>query len=93
MSKNQKNSNTYKWFRKLSSRLSMFVMAATATIGVMDMQNDPRLRVIVPNQPTFAVETNNTELLNPILREKEETGPHYVSYSVSQRTPSRHGKR
>ena len=90
--KNKKTSSKQK-LRNLSAQVSVMVMAIATTLGVMDMQDHQSVKVIIPNQPTFAFETNNTELNNPIQREREESAPHYVSYSVAQRTPSRHGKR
>lgn len=90
--KNKKQSAKQKLLN-LGSQASVMVMAAATTVGVMDMQVHQTIKVVVPNQPTFAYETENTELNNPIQREREEAAPHYISYDVSQRTPSRHGKR
>ena len=92
MLKNTKKSNT-QILRNLGTQASVMLMAAATTVGVMDMQDHQSIKVVVPNQPTFAFETNNPETNNPIMREREESAPHYVSYDVSQRTPSRHGKR
>jgi hypothetical protein len=93
MSIKNKNQSPSQKLINLGAHASMLLMAAATTVGVMDMQDHQRIRVIVPNQPTFAYETENTETNNPIQREREEVAPHYVSYDVSQRTPSRHGKR
>jgi hypothetical protein len=90
--KNKKLSTTQQ-LKKLGTKASVLLMAAATTLGVMDMQEHQGIKVIIPNQPTFAFETNNTEVNNPIQREREESAPHYISYSVVQRTPSRHGKR
>lgn len=90
--KNKKQSLTQK-LMNLGAQSSVVLMAAATTVGVMDMQSNQRVKVIVPNQPTFAYETENTETNNPIQREREESAPHYISYNVAQRTPSRHGKR
>lgn len=90
--KNKKISNTQK-LRNIGTQAGVMLMAAATTVGVMDMQDHQSIKVVVPNQPTFAFETENTELNNPILREREESAPHYISYDVAQRTPSRHGKR
>jgi hypothetical protein len=89
--KNRKKSNTQK-LRNLGTQAGVMLMAAATTVGLMDMQEHQSVKVIIPNQPTFAFETENTQLNNPILREREESAPHYVSYEVAQRTPSRHGK-
>lgn len=89
--KNRKISNTQK-LRNLGTQASVMLMAVATTVGLMDVQDHQSIKVIVPNQPTFAFGTENTELNNPILREREESAPHYISYDVAQRTPSRHGK-
>ena len=90
--KNKKQSLTQELL-DLGTQASFMLMAAATTVGVMDMQSHQNVKVIVPNQPTFAYETENTENNNPIQREREESAPHYISYNVAQRTPSRHGKR
>lgn len=90
--KNKKLSTTQQ-LKNLGTKVSVLLMAAATTLGVMDMQEHQGIKVIIPSQPTFAFETNNTEVNNPIQREREESAPHYISYSVVQRTPSRHGKR
>jgi hypothetical protein len=90
--KNKKIFHTQQ-LRNLASQASIMLMAAATTLGVMDMQDHQSIKVVIPNQPTFAFETENTELNSPILREREESAPHYISYDVAQRTPSRHGKR
>jgi hypothetical protein len=89
--KNKQKSLTQK-LQNLGAQASVVLMAAATTVGVMDMQEHQGIKVIVPNQPTFAYETENTESNNPVQREREEVAPHYISYDVSQRTPSRHGK-
>ncbi len=67
-------------------------MAAAATLGMIELPTSPDKKLIVPNQPVFAMATQNTEQNNPIRREREETGPHYINYSVTQRTVGRTGK-
>ncbi len=89
----QKSSSAYKLVRYFFTELSILVMALAATIGMVDMRSQTRVRAIFPTQPALSFETVDTGSNNPILREREESGPHYVSYNVSQRTASRHGKK
>jgi len=89
--KNKKPSNTQR-LRNLGTQAGVMLMAAATTVGLMDMQEHQNMKVIVPNQPNFAFAVENNDLSNPILREREESAPHYISYDVAQRTPSRHGK-
>jgi hypothetical protein len=73
------------------SNAGMLLMMASATMLMIDVPEHPNQRAILPGQPVLAVADqgggNNTQ-----RREREETGPHYVSYSASQRTPGRTGK-
>jgi hypothetical protein len=92
MSIKNKNQSLAEKMANLGAQAGIVLMAAATTVGVMDMQDHQRIKVVVPNQPTFAFETESTENNNPMQREREEVAPHYVSYNTIQRTPSRHGK-
>jgi hypothetical protein len=94
VNKNKKQSPT-EAVKNFSAKAGVILMAAATTVGIMDTQNHQRIKVVVPNQPTFAFETENIQnpgSNNTIQREREEVAPHYISYNISQRTPSRHGK-
>ena len=92
MSIKNKNQSISEKLANIGTQAGVVMMAAAATVGVMDMQGHERIKVVIPNQPIFAYETNNTESNNPIQREREEVAPHFISYNVTQRTPGRHGK-
>ncbi|HEX5744447.1 MAG TPA: hypothetical protein VFX84_03310 [Candidatus Saccharimonadales bacterium] len=69
------------------------LMTALITLGLLEMPEHAK-RVIVPQTPVPEL-VGNSEQTNPghsLRREREETGPHYVSYSVTQRTPGRTGR-
>ena len=68
------------------------LMTAAAVTGMIELPNHTNSRIIVPSQMAFAAASENEELNNPLRREREESAPHYISYSVNQRTPSRSGK-
>ncbi len=74
----------------------IILMAAAATLGMLELpDHTPARAVVVPNQPAFAMaarDINGQNQTTQILRERYEAAPHYVSYSESQRTPSRSGK-
>ena len=76
----------------LAEQVGMLLMATATVTGMMELPNHPNNRVILPGQPSFAMATENEEQNNPIRREREETEQHYISYSVSQRTPGRASK-
>ena len=76
-----------------SQQAGLALMTAAVTLGMLELPDHPNSKVVVPNQPAFAFtyDKEGTDN-NPIRREREDTEPHYISYSVSQRTPSRHGR-
>jgi hypothetical protein len=94
MSKTKTNVNTSAdQLGDFAQKAGFVLMTVAATIGMFEMPDHPNKRAIVPTQPAFAYapaagEENN----NPLRREREEAGPHYVSYSVNQRTPGRTGR-
>ena len=75
-----------------AQQAGVLIMTAAATVGMMEVPTHPNAKIVVPNQPAFAFANEEDDLNNPIRREQEETMPHYISYSVTQRTPSRSGK-
>jgi hypothetical protein len=72
------------------AQLGLVAMAAAATLGTMPDHADKR--VVLPNQPLFRAEETSNQENNPIRREREESAPHFISYSEVQRTPARSGK-
>jgi hypothetical protein len=79
---------------KISQQIGMVLMTAAATVGMFELPDHPRAKVVVPSQPVFAFATqlSNDGGSNPLRREREESAPHYISYSVAQRTPGRTGR-
>ncbi len=97
MSTKTKNTKTPAEVLALMTRQAgLLLMTAAVTMGMIELPEHPNNKVIVPNQPAFAFANNDTadnNPNNPIRREREETGPHYTSYNINQRTPGRTGKR
>jgi hypothetical protein len=94
MSTKTKNETVIDKINDTAMQAGVVLMTAAVTLGLVDVPqtNKPDKRVVLPaNKPAFAFAGENEEL-NPIRREREETGPHYVSYAVNQRTPGRTGK-
>ena len=74
----------------LANQLGMTLMAAAAVAGMLELPNHPNNRVVLPGQPILALANEDSELNNPIRREREEeSAPHFISYAVTQRTVSR----
>jgi hypothetical protein len=94
MAKN-KNNKTVDAISDIATSTGVLLMTAATTLGLIDMPNQPDKRVVLNVKPVFAEvgEIGQPELPGSQLRrEREETGPHYISYSVAQRTPGRSGK-
>ena len=78
--------------QEIGQQVGMVAMATAAVVSMIG--HDEAKKVVVPSQPIFAMADENLNSdSNPIRREKEseESGPHYVSYRVAQRTPARSG--
>ena len=76
----------------MAMQAGLILMAAAATLGLLELPEHSN-KIVVPNQPAFALSPQfNDPNGNTLRREREEVAPHYVSYSVTQRTPSRTGK-
>jgi hypothetical protein len=79
---------------QIATNTGVLLMTAATTLGLVDVPNLPDKRAIVPIRPLFSFENATAEQEQGIQlrREREETGPHYISYGISQRTPGRTGK-
>jgi hypothetical protein len=92
--KTKNNKKLSKQIKAAAGQAGILMMAAAATIGMVELPDNMRSRVAVPNQPVFAFANNleQQEQGNNLRREREDTAPHYISYSDVQRTPSRSGR-
>lgn len=70
----------------------LLLMTAAVTLGMVEIPRHENSKIVVPNQPAFANVGDSVETNSTLRREKEEHGPHFVSYTMIQRTPSRTGK-
>lgn len=83
---------TINQLQKTSRQLGLVLMSTAAIAGLVELPEDTRSRAVVPSQPAFAFANEMAgDHQNPLRREKEEAGPHYVSYSAAMRTPGRTG--
>ena len=95
MSKNKKVvNNTLENIQQSAGQLGLVLMAAATVTGVMELpdRGGANSRVVLPGQPSFVQASDSEQEINPVRREKEETDSHYISYSETQRTPSRASK-
>lgn len=83
---------TAEMMKTVAQQSGTVLMAAAVTLGMLELPDHQGSKIVVPNQPAiaFAGEKNNEN--NPVRREREESAPHFISYSEIQRTPSRSGK-
>src|SRR5512146_2511707 len=95
MSKNKKHQTTTDKITEAAKRSGFLLMAGAATLGMLEFPDQPDKRAIMPQQPALAMAVNNGQepgqAANQMRREREEVAPHYMSYSVAQRTQSRSG--
>ena len=90
--KTKKIKTTAEAVAEISQQIGILLMTTAATIGMLELPDHQGAKIIVPNQPIMARVTENEDINNPLRREREESAPHYINYSVTQRTPSRSGK-
>ena len=90
-----KTKTTSQKVSQAAKQAGFMLMAAAATVGMLDMPDHLNSRIAIPNQPAFAWANNNLESEeqgNNIRREREEVAPHYISFSEVQRTAARSGR-
>lgn len=94
MPKNKKAPTTTDKITEAARQSGFLLMAAAATLGMLELPDHPNRQVIASSQPVFAAVRNPDDQgsANQMRRERDETVPHYMSYSVAERTPSRSGK-
>ena len=80
-------------FSEMFQQLGLIVMSAALTLSVFELPDDAK-KIVLPNKPApvWAEAGGQGNDNNPIRREREDTTPHYISYSEVQRTPSRSGR-
>jgi hypothetical protein len=96
MSAKNKNNNTFENILATSTTVAqgagLVLMAAATTLGLVETNDHQNTRVSLNAAPVYIFAGENEDV-NAIRRERtEETGPHYVNLSVTQRTPGRTGK-
>lgn len=70
--------------------MGMIMMTLAATVGMVELPEQHAKAVTAPQAIVFATETPDSS--HTQRREREESGPHYVSYSAAMRTPGRTGR-
>lgn len=76
---------------KIAGQAGLILMTAAVTLGMLELPDHTNAKIVLPSQPAFAFAGDNEEN-NPVRREREESAPHFISYSEVQRTASRSGK-
>ena len=77
---------------EITQQAGLLLMTAAVTFCMVELTEHPGTRIVLPNQPALAHVSDNNGGDNPIRREREEAGPHHISYSTYQRTPGRSGR-
>lgn len=93
MSNKTKNNKTLDQIGNITQTAGLLMMTAAVTLGMVEVPEQHREKAALVQQPAFA-EVGNSEHRddNAMRREREEAGPHYISYNTFQRTASRTGK-
>lgn len=97
MAKKTKTNKVYANVAHVANAAGVLMMTAAATIGMVELPNHPN-KVAITSQPILeaaqpgAPGENFMNELGQIRREREETHPHAISFSVNQRTPGRTGR-
>ena len=89
MSQIKIKNNNLKRLTTAIEQVGFTLMTIAAVAGMIEVQDRPLRTAVV--SPVFAF-ANEGSGSNPERREREEAGPHYVSFSAFQRTPGRTGK-
>ncbi len=91
LKKSKKLQKTSDKLTEMAQQGGIMLMTLAATAGMLELPEHPNNRVVLPSQPAFVTANEDDELNNPLRSESQETDQHYISYSVAQRTPARHG--
>ena len=75
-----------------AANLGLALMTVAVLSGMVEVPENDRARAVLPMKAELApAPAESAE--STLRREKEESGPHYVSYSVAQRTPARSARK
>lgn len=74
-----------------AQRAGLVAMSAAMALSVLELSEESK-RAVLPVQPVLVQAGNNHNGDNQVRREREETAPHFISYSEVQRTPGRSGR-
>src|SRR5438309_873409 len=87
-------SNIFSRAHESAMNVGLVLMAVAATAGIIEVPHSEEKRALITHQPVFAFAGNQADnsFDHSQRRERDDIGPHYVSYSAFQRTPGRTGK-
>ena len=85
----QKIKNNNKNITSYTRQLGLALMTIATVAGLVEIPERPLKAALLI--PAYVVTSQSSDS-NPLRREREEAGPHYISYSATQRTPGRTGR-
>jgi len=71
----------------LAQNLGLAAMGAAMAVSFLEVAGHNR--AIVPEVASLDAAGEHQQGSDPLRREREETGPHYISYGAMHRTPGR----
>ena len=73
----------------VTRQLGFALMTIATLAGLVEIPERPLKAAILT--PAYVINSQGSDT-NPLRREREEAGPHFISYSATQRTPGRTGR-
>lgn len=73
----------------VARQLGFALMTIATVAGLVEMPERPHKAALLTPAYALSSQSSDSSLLR---REREESGPHYISYSATQRTPGRTGR-
>ncbi|HUA13637.1 MAG TPA: hypothetical protein VL989_04000 [Candidatus Sulfotelmatobacter sp.] len=79
---------------QLSTQLGVLLMSVATTVGMIEINNHVKTQVLTPARAVVSSENQVEENYNSsnLVKDRDDVAPHFISYSETQRTPSRSGR-
>jgi hypothetical protein len=89
MFEKNKNGQIQEKLGDIAQNVGLLAMGTAMAVGFIEIGGHSR--VVVPATATLSPAGEHLQGGDPMRREREETGPHYISYGAMHRTAGRSG--
>lgn len=86
------NITTFDQVNATAAHAGLLLMTLATALGVVELPHREATATVSQSANVIKAEMPGEMQGSTQRREREESGPHYVSYSAAQRTPGRTGK-